>query len=98
MRRSRCAVGSSSSTLADSPHCLQIVGHSNRKGSAEFKLRLFQQRATMVRQILLQQSPALATRLATAGMGWAQTLVCSGSDDKSDAPDRRLEFRVVDCP
>jgi outer membrane protein OmpA-like peptidoglycan-associated protein len=84
--------------LNESPYCLQIVGHSSRKGSEEFNRKLSSQRAQAVKQVLLQHAPALGAKLETTGVGWAQTIVGSGSDDQRDAADRRVEFKVVDCP
>jgi outer membrane protein OmpA-like peptidoglycan-associated protein len=84
--------------LQDSPHCLQIVGHASRTGAPEANLRLSTRRAQAVRQIMLKESAALAPRLTTAGAGWEQSVAGTGTDDERDAADRRVDFKVVDCP
>jgi hypothetical protein len=30
-------------------------------------------------------------------MGWRENIVGTGTDDVSDALDRRVEFKIVDC-
>ena len=84
--------------LQDSPHCLQIVGHASRTGKPEANLRLSNKRAQVVRQIMLKEAPALAPKLFTSGAGWEQSVSGVGTDDERDAADRRVEFKVVDCP
>lgn len=83
--------------LHDSPHCLQVVGHSSRKGSEAYNRKLSTQRAEAVRQLLVAEQPSIAGKLVAVGLGYTQTVVGSGSDDRRDAADRRVEFRVVDC-
>ena len=39
----------------------------------------------------------LATRTRASGMGWRENIVGTGTDDVSDALDRRVEFKIVDC-
>lgn len=39
----------------------------------------------------------MAERSRQEGMGSRQYMVGSGNDDVFDAPDRRVEFRIVDC-
>lgn len=80
-----------------SPHCVQVVGHSSRKGGEAYNRKLSVQRAEAVRQLLVAEQPAIAGKLVAVGLGYSQTVVGSGSDDRRDAADRRVEFRVVDC-
>jgi hypothetical protein len=77
--------------------CLQVVGHSSHTGSEEYNRVLSGQRAEVVRTQLEAASPALAHRIATAGVGWRENLVGTGTDDLRDAVDRRVEFKVADC-
>lgn len=81
-----------------SPHCLQIVGHASRTGKVEANRALSLRRAQAVRQIMLRQSPTLASRLTVVGAGFDQASATSGSDDERNAADRRVEFKVIDCP
>jgi outer membrane protein OmpA-like peptidoglycan-associated protein len=78
--------------------CLQVVGHSGRTPRETQNRQLALQRANVVRQILLRHVPALAPRLTTLGVGDAFPLVGTGTNDLRDAADRRVDFRVVDCP
>lgn len=77
--------------------CLQVVGHSSHTGSEAFNQTLSGQRAEAVRQQLEAADPALVRRVSTAGVGWRDNLVGTGTDDLRDAVDRRVEFKVVDC-
>lgn len=81
-----------------SPHCLQIVGHASRTGNAEANRALSLRRAQAVRQIMLRQSPALAQRLTVVGAGFDKASANPGTDDERNAADRRVEFKVIDCP
>jgi len=78
--------------------CLHIVGHTTRTGSEPANERLSLARAQTVAQQLAQQSKPLADRIVTVGMGSRDPIVNSATDDALDAADRRVEFKVVDCP
>ena len=77
--------------------CLQVIGHSSRTGAEDYNITLSAQRAEAVRQQLESANPVLVRRIGTAGVGWRENLVGTGSDDIKDAVDRRVEFKVVDC-
>lgn len=81
-----------------SPYCLRIVGHASSTGSDAFNRQLSLRRAQAVRQIMLRSLPELAPKLAVVGRGESQTVVGGSGDDQRNAPDRRVEFEVVDCP
>lgn len=81
----------------EAPSCLQVVGHSSRTGAEDYNLALSTRRADAIRQQLETANPVLVRRIATAGVGWRDNLVGTGSDDLKDAVDRRVEFKVVDC-
>lgn len=83
--------------VGDAAVCLQVVGHASRTGSEEYNLILSGQRAEAVRTQLEAANPALVRRIATAGVGWRENLVGTGTDDLRDAVDRRVEFKVADC-
>jgi len=78
--------------------CLHIVGHTTRTGSEPANERLSLARAQAVAQQLARQSKPLADRIVTVGMGSREPIVNSATDDAQDAADRRVEFKVVDCP
>jgi hypothetical protein len=77
--------------------CLVIVGHASPTGSEAVNERLSLQRAQSIERLVLQRSPALAKRVAATGVGSREAIVGNGRDDASDALDRRVEFKVVDC-
>ena len=78
--------------------CLHVVGHTTRTGSEPANERLSLARAQTVAQQLARQSKPLADRIVTVGMGSREPIVNSATDDAQDAADRRVEFKVVDCP
>ena len=41
--------------------------------------------------------PPVANQLQAAGVGYRENIIGTGADDASDAVDRRVEFKVVDC-
>ncbi len=84
--------------LRETPHCLQLVGHASKTGTDSANRRLSLKRAEMVKQALLRHGPGLAPRLFTVGAGSEQPLAGSGNNDPGDAADRRVEFKVIDCP
>lgn len=77
--------------------CMQVVGHTSRTGSEPVNDRLSQSRAAVIKQKLEAEMGQLATRTRATGMGWRENIVGTGTDDVSDALDRRVEFRIVDC-
>ena len=78
--------------------CLRVVGHASRIGSAAVAQALSARRAAALRWVLASEAPASAKRFSAEGVGWRDNLVGLGTDDARDALDRRVEFRVVDCP
>ncbi|MFZ4626594.1 MAG: OmpA family protein, partial [Rhodoferax sp.] len=77
--------------------CLQIAGHTSRSGAEPLNERLSLQRATQVRQQIVNQNKRLAGQLTTLGLGSSKAIIGSGTDDARDAVDRRVEFAVQDC-
>ena len=43
------------------------------------------------------ESREFASRVKAQGMGSRQNIVGSATDDVVDAPDRRVEFAILDC-
>lgn len=78
--------------------CMNIVGHTSKTGSEQSNDRLSQQRAATIKQKLEGEASELASRVKATGQGFRQTIVGTGSDDARDALDRRVEFKIVNCP
>ena len=83
--------------LSASKMCLELVGHASRTGTEQFNDWLSLQRAASIKQRLESESPALAARMRSMGMGYRENLVGIGTDDVRDALDRRVEFKVMGC-
>jgi outer membrane protein OmpA-like peptidoglycan-associated protein len=77
--------------------CVKIVGHSSRTGKEEYNKTLSKKRAQLVQQVLAVKYPQVKKKTEIIGMGYAENIVGSGTDDARDAIDRRVEFRLMDC-
>ncbi|GAA5182303.1 hypothetical protein GCM10025771_31290 [Niveibacterium umoris] len=77
--------------------CLEIVGHTSRSGPEALNERISVLRAETIKQRLEAQAPELRTRTIANGVGSRENLVGNGRDDATDALDRRVVFKVVDC-
>ncbi|HET7528016.1 MAG TPA: OmpA family protein [Burkholderiaceae bacterium] len=77
--------------------CMNIVGHTSRTGSEQTNDRLSQARATVIKQKLDADAAELITRTKASGMGWRENIIGTGTDDVTDALDRRVEFKIVNC-
>ncbi|MBK8337843.1 MAG: OmpA family protein [Sterolibacteriaceae bacterium] len=83
---------------ASSKVCMDVVGHTSRTGAEPFNDKLSLNRAAYIKQRLDTESKELVSRTKPQGMGFRQNIVGTGSDDVRDALDRRVEFKIVDCP
>lgn len=83
--------------IAQSSACVAVTGHTSRTGSEQANDRLSLLRAATVRKRLEAESPVLAGRLEEVGKGFRENIIGTGTDDARDAPDRRVEFLVVEC-
>jgi len=88
-----------------SEECVEIIGHASPTGKAEYDQRLSLQRATRIKQSIIEKFKSVDAKVASVqGKGHNDCLlsepngICTGTDDEQDAYDRRVEFRVVDCP
>lgn len=77
--------------------CLAVNGHTSTTGTALGNDRLSLARAERMRARITDLRPALHDRLRAEGLGSRQTIVGTGTDDASDALDRRVEFRPLPC-
>jgi outer membrane protein OmpA-like peptidoglycan-associated protein len=61
--------------------------------------RLSVARAETVKRLLETEVRGLADRgrLTTSGVGFAENIIGTGTDDDRDAIDRRVEFKVIAC-
>ena len=87
-----------SAQAAAAPACLEIAGHTSHTGEKAFNQGLSLARSERVRQIMQAAQPGLSGRLLASGKGWSENIVGSGSDAARDAIDRRVEFKIADCP
>jgi outer membrane protein OmpA-like peptidoglycan-associated protein len=78
--------------------CLEITGHTSRTGPEPLNERLSLMRAQFIKQRLDAASPPLARRTNASGKGSSENISGLGTDDARDALDRRVEFKVKDCP
>ena len=69
-----------------------------RTGTEPINDRLSMLRAQYVQQRLLADAPVLSRRTTAVGKGWRENIIGLGTDDARDALDRRVEFKVIDCP
>ena len=77
--------------------CLNVVGHTSKTGSEPLNERLSLARARSVVERMDKEAPGVARKSKTSGVGSRENLIGIGSDDLRDAPDRRVEFKVVSC-
>ncbi|MDB5820836.1 MAG: hypothetical protein JWQ11_4476, partial [Rhizobacter sp.] len=77
--------------------CLAVIGNIDRRSSREEEQRLSLLRANVVRARLVELQPDLAVRSVARGSGARELVVGSGTHDDVDAPDRRIDFRVLRC-
>ena len=78
--------------------CLRVVGHTSKTGSAAANEALSVRRAAYVQDRLEKSAAKLRGKVSSEGIGSRENLIGLGTDDLRDALDRRVEFRVVDCP
>lgn len=77
--------------------CLEVVGHTSATGLAALNDRLSTLRADYIKDRLEDEQPALRRRLIASGRGSKEMLVATGKDDASDALDRRVELKTIQC-
>lgn len=87
-----------SKEISTSKTCLLIIGHSSRTGSEAVNDRLSLSRASTLQRRLESFQPDVSGRLQAQGMGFRENLIGTGTDDLRDALDRRVEFKVRNCP
>ncbi len=78
--------------------CLDITGHTSKTGAEPLNERLSLVRAQYIKQRLDAAAPTLAKRTVAEGKGSSENISGLGTDDARDALDRRVVFKVKDCP
>jgi outer membrane protein OmpA-like peptidoglycan-associated protein len=73
---------------------IEVQGHTDDVGPADYNVKLSQRRAEAVRRYLISKDVS-ADRLIAKGYGKTQPIV-SGQDDRSRAKNRRVEFKILD--
>lgn len=77
--------------------CIDVVGHTSRTGPEPLNERLSLLRAQYVKQRLEGDSAQMRRKISASGKGSRENLSGLGTDDRRDALDRRVEFKVTDC-
>ena len=77
--------------------CMDVVGHTSKTGADDANETLSLKRAVFIKQRLGADTADMVKRTHATGMGSKQNIVGSGTDDVVDAPDRRVEFSIVEC-
>ncbi|MCG3190757.1 MAG: hypothetical protein LKCHEGNO_03579 [Burkholderiaceae bacterium] len=77
--------------------CMNVIGHTSHTGSEQVNDRLSQARATVIKQKLEADAPELGSRTKASGVGWRENIIGTGTDDVTDALDRRVEFKIIPC-
>ena len=75
-----------------------MSGHTSRTGPEPLNERLSLMRAQYIKQRLDAGAPGVAKRTSAVGKGSRENISGLGTDDARDALDRRVEFKVMDCP
>ena len=91
-------IGQIAQRAAQRSACLEIAGHSSKTGPEPLNERLSLARAQYVKQRIDTAAPTLAKRTKAMGKGSSETKIGIGTDDLRDQLDRRVEFKVKDCP
>ncbi|RAL22162.1 hypothetical protein DL240_09915 [Lujinxingia litoralis] len=73
---------------------LEVAGHTDRRGDAEYNEMLSEERAKAVREYLVSQGVD-ASRIVARGYGSGQLLDESDTDE-AHAANRRVEFRILE--
>ena len=75
--------------------CLEVAGNASKTGFAAVNERLSLLRAEHVKGRLEANAPTLSGRVIAHGVGSQANLIGTGTDDLTDALDRRVEFKVL---
>lgn len=85
------------SQIAEKKLCLDVTGHASASGTADYNERLSLSRASRIVSRMQHLNAATQKRLNAYGKGASETIVGTGTNDASDAIDRRVELSVRSC-
>ena len=74
---------------------VEIAGHTDQRGDADYNLMLSKERAQAVREFLIKRGNIPAARLDARGYGLTEPIV-DGDSDEALAENRRVEFRIIE--
>ena len=77
--------------------CLEIIGHTSPTGAAALNERLSLRRAEYIKTQLESDAPGLSGKVIASGVGSRENIIGTGADDRTDALDRRVEFKPLAC-
>lgn len=83
--------------LRVSGRCLLIQGHASNTGTLEYNQELSKERAQQVAKQMIKYVPELKNKIAFEGRSFLDNVVGSGTDDATDAIDRRVDFKLRRC-
>ena len=72
---------------------IEIAGHTDQRGDAEYNRMLSEERAKAVREYLVEHGNIRPARLDARGYGATELLVEEDTDE-AHAQNRRVEFRI----
>jgi outer membrane protein OmpA-like peptidoglycan-associated protein len=90
-------LGQLAQRTANSSACLEVTGHTSPTGPTALNERLSLRRAEYIIYRLQGEAPQLGGRMIASAMGSRENIVGTGTDDVTDAIDRRVEFRALNC-
>ncbi len=74
---------------------VEIAGHTDARGEADYNMMLSEERARAVREFLIERGGIRAARLAAEGYGSSEPIIDEDTDE-AHAENRRVEFHIVD--
>ena len=74
---------------------IEVAGHTDRRGDADYNMMLSEERAKAVREYLVNQGQVDASRVVARGYGQTELLVDEDTDE-AHAANRRVEFRILE--
>ena len=77
--------------------CLLVTGHASPTGVPALNDRLSLARAQHMVSLLIATAPGLAGHVTSKGVGSRDPIIGTGTDDATDALDRRVEFKPSHC-
>ncbi len=83
--------------ISASESCAQIVGHASHSGTEQHNMVLSLKRAELIQARLRTEAPSVSKKTVAVGRGFAENIIGTGTNDASDAIDRRVEFRMTEC-